>query len=187
MILYELLHTICEFNIRVRNTEEKWRIWSNLNHPIHLKEMSRRTRLNKTRGKHPSPISTKVRRLKPNTKIHSPKMRPTSSASAVTCEVKYLTFYWEPRTISPGLWRIWNGTLGQPTAIDANHPSWTRHRLPSPTQRYQKSSLTRPPNDPNRTWIWTNIKRRLLTRPSIRKWGRRMSMKKKCTRSTTVL
>ena len=130
--MFELRHTNFVFNIRVKNIKEKWRIWSKLNHHVHLKEMSQITWVKKTWVNHPIQISKELRRIGPNTKVQILKTRPTSRVGAVTWKVTSLTFYQDPQTIFPGLWGIWSGTLGQPTVIVVNQPSRPRHWLPSP-------------------------------------------------------
>ena len=86
-----------------------------------------------------------------------------------------------------GRWRSWSGILGQPTEIAVNQPSWPKHRKTYPAQRCQQSYLTQVPIIPR--WIdnWPTSERRILTRLSVRNWGRRMCTKPTQTISTILL
>ena len=141
----------------------------------------------KKKGQATKSRSTEVRRLRPNPKVQILKMRPNSRVSAVTWNFTSLTFGREPQTSLPRQWSIWSGTLRQPTEIYVKQTSWPRHWLPSLNHIFQQASLTRVSRVQKRTWIWSNSKRRVLTRLSIRNWGRRISTKHTCTISTTLL
>ena len=145
------------------------------------------TWLKKTRGKYPSPIITEVRILDTNPKFQIPNPIPTSRVGAVTWKITSSDLVWEPWASFPGRWRSRIITLGQPTEIAVNQPSWLIHWVPSLTHRFQQSSLTRAPSVPKRTWGWTISKGRLFTGISVRNWGIRVSTKQTCTRYTTLL
>ena len=56
-------NTKFQYNIRIKNIEERWRLWSNKNNPVHVRVMNRRARLKGGGVRPPSPILTEVRIL----------------------------------------------------------------------------------------------------------------------------
>ena len=53
-----------DFNIRARKIKERWRGWSNQNHPVHMKVINIRTWLTVKRGKPPGLRNTEFISLK---------------------------------------------------------------------------------------------------------------------------
>ena len=141
----------------------------------------------KKRGKQLIPRSKKVIILVPNTKVQSPNLRPTYRVGAVTCKVTYLILGREPQTSLTVKWRIWSDTLGQTSTIAVNHPSWPITLLTYLIQICQNYPWHMHRASQKRTCIWPTSKIRALPKLFSRNWGRIISTKQTCTRSTTLL
>ena len=153
--------------------------WSNLNHPAHLRVMNRRSQLTVTRDNTPIPRSIEARNLEIN-QARGLKPRLTSRSGAVTWKAIILTLVQYHPTNSPGQWRNWRNTLDQHTVTDDSHTSWLKPRPPFPTHR-RLSSLIWAPNAQKQMQRWLNSIKITLMKPSVKIWGRRISMNQKFT------
>ena len=172
-----------ELNIRIRNIEERWSGWSNLNHSIHLRVINRITLLTVTRGKPPSSIIKEVRSLETSrARILKPIL--TSRDSTLTWKAKSLTLGQEHPTSFPKQWMNWSDTVEQRTVTAASQLSWIKPRTSSPTQIWWQPSLIWASITPKQMQILLTSRIRTPMNSSAKILVRSMSTICTCTRST---